>query len=79
MPIRGPDTDVLLERIQRGDAGARDQLLLRHRPRLKRLVALRLAGTHTPRDLPSLKKVCAVSPVLELEACVRALERRSRR
>src|SRR5215813_14679511 len=40
-------------------------------------LALRLAGTHTPRDLPSLKKVCAVSPVLELEACVRALERRS--
>ena len=28
-------------------------------------------------DLPSLKAVCAVSPVLELEACVRALERGS--
>ena len=40
-------------------------------------LALRLAGTHSPADLPSLKAVCAVSPVLELEDCVRALERRS--
>ncbi|HMC76963.1 MAG TPA: alpha/beta fold hydrolase [Vicinamibacterales bacterium] len=40
-------------------------------------LALRLAGTHPPADLPALKAVCAVSPVLELEACVRALERRS--
>src|SRR5438132_2647965 len=39
-------------------------------------LALRLAGTHSPADLPALKAVCAVSPVLELEACVRALERR---
>ena len=40
-------------------------------------LALRLAGTHAPADLPALKGVCAVSPVLELEACVRALERKS--
>lgn len=40
-------------------------------------LALRLAGTHTPADLPALKAVCAVSPVLELEDCVRALERGS--
>jgi uncharacterized protein len=40
-------------------------------------LALRLAGTHPPSDLPSLKAVCAVSPVLELEDCVRALERKS--
>lgn len=40
-------------------------------------LALRLAGTHTPEELPWLKAVCAVSPVLELEQCVRALERRS--
>jgi predicted alpha/beta-fold hydrolase len=40
-------------------------------------LALRLAGACTPADLPSLKAVCAVSPVLELEECVRALERRS--
>lgn len=40
-------------------------------------LALRLAGSHAPDDLPELKAVCAVSPVLELEHCVRALERRS--
>jgi hypothetical protein len=40
-------------------------------------LALRLAGTHSPTDLPTLKAVCAVSPVLELEECVGALERRS--
>ena len=40
-------------------------------------LALRLAGTHAPADLPQLKAVCAVSPVLELEACVGALERPS--
>lgn len=40
-------------------------------------LALRLAGTHAPAALPTLKGVCAVSPVLDLEACVRALERRS--
>ena len=38
-------------------------------------LALRLAGMHTPEELPWLKAVCAVSPVLELEQCVRALER----
>ncbi|HET7697907.1 MAG TPA: alpha/beta fold hydrolase [Vicinamibacterales bacterium] len=40
-------------------------------------LALRLAGTESPQTLPQLKAVCAVSPVLELESCVRALERRS--
>lgn len=40
-------------------------------------LALRLAGTHAPEELPTLKGVCAVSPVLDLEACVRALERGS--
>jgi predicted alpha/beta-fold hydrolase len=40
-------------------------------------LALKLAGEYTPQTLPSLKKVCAVSPVLELDACVRALERPS--
>ena len=40
-------------------------------------LALKLAGEHTPQTMPSLKAVCAVSPVLDLEACVRALERRS--
>ncbi|HEX9365041.1 MAG TPA: alpha/beta fold hydrolase [Vicinamibacterales bacterium] len=40
-------------------------------------LALRLAGTHSSTDLPQLKAICAVSPVLELEQCVRALERGS--
>jgi len=40
-------------------------------------LALKLAGEHPPSELPTLKAVCAVSPVLELEQCVRALERRS--
>jgi hypothetical protein len=40
-------------------------------------LALKLAGEHPPSELPALKAVCAVSPVLELEQCVRALERRS--
>ncbi|HTM24539.1 MAG TPA: alpha/beta fold hydrolase [Vicinamibacterales bacterium] len=40
-------------------------------------LALRLAGARPPESLPALKAVCAVSPVLELEACIRALERRS--
>jgi predicted alpha/beta-fold hydrolase len=40
-------------------------------------LALRLAGMHAPETFPELKAVCAVSPVLELETCVRALERRS--
>ena len=40
-------------------------------------LALKLAGEHTERDLPSLKAACAVSPVIELAECVRALERRS--
>lgn len=40
-------------------------------------LALRLAGTHGPADLPQVRAVCAVSPVLELETCVGALERRS--
>jgi uncharacterized protein len=39
-------------------------------------LALKLAGERTPQELPSLKGVCAVSPVVELGECVRALERR---
>ena len=39
-------------------------------------LALKLAGEYGSEKLPSLKGVCAVSPVMELDACVRALERR---
>jgi predicted alpha/beta-fold hydrolase len=39
-------------------------------------LALKLAGELGSDVPPELKAVCAVSPVLELEACVRAIERR---
>ena len=39
-------------------------------------LALKLAGDYAASPPPQLRGVCAVSPVLELEACVRALERR---
>jgi RNA polymerase sigma-70 factor (ECF subfamily) len=37
-----PDTDQLLQRARGGDASARDGLLARHRPRLRRMVRLHL-------------------------------------
>jgi uncharacterized protein len=40
-------------------------------------LALKLAGDYGDAPPPALKGVAAVSPVLELEACVQALERRS--
>jgi RNA polymerase sigma-70 factor (ECF subfamily) len=42
MPPAEPDTEQLLQRVAEGDAAARDQLLQRHRDRLRELVALRL-------------------------------------
>jgi predicted alpha/beta-fold hydrolase len=39
-------------------------------------LALKLAGDYGDAPPPSLRAVCAVSPVLELSACVRSLERR---
>ena len=39
-------------------------------------LALKLAGEYGDAPPPHLRGVCAVSPVLELSACVRALERR---
>ena len=38
-------------------------------------LALKLAGDYGSAPPPQLRGVCAISPVLELEACVRALER----
>ena len=38
---------------------------------------MKLAGDHGDAPPPALRGVAAVSPVIELEACVRALERRS--
>jgi predicted alpha/beta-fold hydrolase len=39
-------------------------------------LALKLAGDYADEAPAQLRAVCAVSPVMELEACVRALERR---
>ncbi len=40
-------------------------------------LALKLAGDYGDAPPPSLRAVCAVSPVMELERCVRALERQA--
>src|SRR5205823_607283 len=48
-----PDTEELLERAGRGDAAARQQLLTRHRDRLRRMVALRLDRRLAARVDPS--------------------------
>jgi predicted alpha/beta-fold hydrolase len=42
-------------------------------------LALKLAGELATRELPEVRAVVAVSPVVELEACVRAIERRENR
>lgn len=42
-------------------------------------VTLKLAGELGAADLPELKAVAAVSPVIELEQCVRSIERRENR
>jgi len=42
-------------------------------------LAIKLAGELGTDGFPELRAVCAVSPVLELDACVRAIERRENR
>jgi uncharacterized protein len=42
-------------------------------------LALKLAGEQGTRGLPELQAVCAVSPVMELEVCMCAIERRENR
>src|SRR5213080_1218802 len=49
----GPDTDQLLASASRGDATARGRLLERHRPRLRRMVAVRLDRRVAARVDPS--------------------------
>jgi RNA polymerase sigma-70 factor, ECF subfamily len=49
----GPDTDHLLASVSRGDTTARGRLLERHRPRLKRMVAVRLDRRLAARVDPS--------------------------
>ena len=42
MKVQGPDTDHLIEQASRGDSSAQQQLLARHRARLRKMVAVRL-------------------------------------
>src|SRR5262245_6590742 len=48
-----PDTEQLLEAVARGDAQARGRLLERHRPKLRRMVAIRLGRRLSARVDPS--------------------------
>ena len=55
MAPAGPDTEQLLEQARQGDGGARQQLLARHRERLRRMVRVhldrRLAARVDPSDV----------------------------
>ncbi|HEX4591585.1 MAG TPA: hypothetical protein VH120_16735, partial [Gemmataceae bacterium] len=53
MARAGPDTDELLARSAAGDRAARDELLDRHRTRLKRMVRVRLDRRLAARVDPS--------------------------
>jgi RNA polymerase sigma-70 factor (ECF subfamily) len=53
MTSHTPDTDELLRRLSQGDAAARQQLLARHRDRLRRMVAVRLDPRLAARVDPS--------------------------
>jgi RNA polymerase sigma-70 factor (ECF subfamily) len=48
-----PNTDELLNRTEHGDAAARNQLLARHRDRLRKMVAWRLDRQLSARVDPS--------------------------
>ena len=52
-PRPEPDTEQLLNAASHGDAGARGRLLERHRPRLRRMVAVRLDRRVAARVDPS--------------------------
>ena len=53
MPQRPPNTEELVDRAAGGDAAARQQLLARHRARLRRMVAVRLDRRLAARVDPS--------------------------
>jgi hypothetical protein len=52
MTAHDPDTDQLLERAGQGEALACQQLLVRHRPRLRQMLALRMDRRLAPRIDP---------------------------
>src|SRR5260370_9444409 len=51
--IQAPDTDTLIRKARKGDAAAREELLGRHRGRLRNLVAFRLDPRLAARVDPS--------------------------
>lgn len=53
MPGKEPNTDQLLEQAGQGNRSARDQLLIRHRGRLRRMVSLRMDSRLVARFDPS--------------------------
>src|SRR5262249_42705303 len=53
MPATNPDTEDLLDRAARGDATARDDLMARHRQRLRNMTASRLDRRLAARVDPS--------------------------
>jgi RNA polymerase sigma-70 factor (ECF subfamily) len=53
MTAAAPDTEQLVEQASQGDASARQQLLTRHRDRLRRMVAVRLDRRLAARVDPS--------------------------
>jgi predicted alpha/beta-fold hydrolase len=68
------DAEVVLREVAAGD-GITDIVIAGYS--LGGNLALKLAGDHGDAPPPELRGVAAVSPVIELEACVHALERRS--
>lgn len=53
MPHTAPDTDELLRRAEHGDGQARQAVLVRHRDRLKQMIAIRLDRRLAARIDPS--------------------------
>jgi RNA polymerase sigma-70 factor (ECF subfamily) len=53
MVVQPPDTDWLIEQASRGQSAACHQLLMRHRDRLRRMVAVRMDRRLAPRIDPS--------------------------
>jgi RNA polymerase sigma-70 factor (ECF subfamily) len=53
MPVDNPDTDQLLAQVSAGDEAAAQKLLARHRPRLRRMVAVHLDRRISARLDPS--------------------------
>jgi RNA polymerase sigma-70 factor, ECF subfamily len=53
MTAHDPDTDVLIDRAKGGDRSARQQLLVRHRDRLRRMISVRMDRRLAARVDPS--------------------------